>query len=86
MDRFENRIDVIQGKRLDKGFEINLAIQDQIHGGGVVFGKATPIAFGRGMERHEIGQTDLDFRHGKSHHREMAAKGHQTERGLLARR
>ena len=27
VNRFENRIDVIQGKRLDKGFEINLAIE-----------------------------------------------------------
>ncbi|MCZ7565416.1 MAG: hypothetical protein M5U08_17865 [Burkholderiales bacterium] len=65
----EDVVDLGERPGLDEGFERDLAIEHQVERGGVEFGRAAPVADRPRVERHQVGEADLDLVHREAHDR-----------------
>ena len=69
---------------LDERSDLDAPLQHEIERRRVELGRAAPIAERARVERHQIGQAQLDLVHREADHAERGAAIEQAECGLLA--
>src|SRR5664279_3832965 len=84
MGRLKHLIDLAERMLLDELANLDAAIHHEFQGGGIEFGRASPVPDRARVERHQVGAPDLDLVHRESDDSEGGAMVDQTECRFLA--